>query len=82
MIQKESRYWDRLSNIVNDKHWNIWKILNKKLKKYYELLEERKKTIEEVNDLQMENKELRSLLNQYISSKINEELKISPINIL
>ena len=48
------------------------------LHKYHALLKSRASLITEVGDLQRQNGELKALLNQYLSSKINEDLHVPP----
>jgi hypothetical protein len=44
--------------------------------------QERAKGLREVESLQHQNNELRALLNQYLSSRINDELQIPPTQVI
>ncbi|GAX84384.1 hypothetical protein CEUSTIGMA_g11806.t1 [Chlamydomonas eustigma] len=74
----EQEYWMRMSNVINEKGTRVWGILEKQLEKYKGLLQERSASLSEVESLQHQNTELRALLNQYLSSRINSELVIPP----
>jgi len=50
--------------------------------KYHQLLSNRGSLIGEVGDLQTQNSELKALLNQYLSSKINEDLHVPPTQVI
>jgi dynein regulatory complex protein 1 len=52
------------------------------LTKYHALLLGRSEALEEVAGLAAQNEELRALLNQYLGSKINADLKIPPTAVL
>jgi len=54
--------------------------LDKSLGKYYSLLLERQKLIEETGELHNQNEELKNLLNQYF--QINHELIIPPTKMI
>lgn len=44
--------------------------------------QERAGSLHDVESLQHQNNELRALLNQYLSSRINDELQIPPTQII
>ena len=46
------------------------------------LLKSRSSLITEVGDMQRQNGELKSLLNQYLSSRINEDLHVPPTQVI
>eukprot|EP01009_Symbiontida_sp_KSa7_P007159 NODE_3813_length_377_cov_324.631098_g3242_i0.p1 GENE.NODE_3813_length_377_cov_324.631098_g3242_i0~~NODE_3813_length_377_cov_324.631098_g3242_i0.p1 ORF type:complete len:68 (-),score=8.66 NODE_3813_length_377_cov_324.631098_g3242_i0:142-345(-) len=52
--------------------------LEKGLEKYQLQLQERTRLIDETDSIRHQNDELRALLNQYMQSKINEELLAPP----
>ena len=54
----------------------------KALHKYRGLLNNRSSLITEVSDLQKQNDELKALLNQYLSSRINEDLHVPPTQVI
>lgn len=52
------------------------------LKRYYELLQRRSKTIDSAVGMQKQNEELKALLDQYLGSKVNEELQVPPTHVI
>ena len=48
----------------------------------YPVWQSRAGLITEVGDLQRQNGELKALLNQYLSSKINEDLHVPPTQVI
>lgn len=78
----EQEFWTRMTHVISDKGTRVWKALEKQLEKYMALLQERSTSLGEVESLQHQNGELRALLNQYLSSRINEELQIPPTQII
>ncbi len=63
-------YWNKLSKIISDKTFNVWKALEKGLINYHDMLFERKKLFEDVKEAQEKNRELKKLLNQYMESDV------------
>mmetsp|Transcript_35004 Transcript_35004/g.99216 ORF Transcript_35004/g.99216 Transcript_35004/m.99216 type:complete len:688 (-) Transcript_35004:130-2193(-) len=76
--EREKEYWVRMSNVVSEKMVRIWNALDKNLQGYHKLLEGREDGLQVVESLRTQNQELRTLLNQYLSSSINEELQVPP----
>ena len=74
----EQEFWLRLSRVINDKGTRVWGVLEKQLEKYRDLLQDRASSLSDVESLQHQNTELRTLLNQYLGSRINSELVIPP----
>lgn len=60
----------------------MWHALDKQLERYHGLLQTRANNLSDVDSLQHQNNELRALLNQYLGSRINEELQIPPTQII
>lgn len=79
---REREYWERLKNAVGDKVMRVWGKLEQQLNSYHSLLVQRGEGLAAIACLQQENEELRSVLNQYLSSKINSELQIPPMAVL
>ena len=71
-----------MSSIISDKTYRVWCALEKALLKYDALLKSRAGLITEVGDLQRQNGELKALLNQYLSSRINEDLHVPPTQVI
>jgi dynein regulatory complex protein 1 len=78
----EQEFWLRMTHVISDKGTRVWRALQKQLEKYHALLQSRAASLSEVDSLQHQNAELRALLNQYLSSRINEELQIPPTQII
>ena len=81
-IDKDKAYWDRIANVISPKMFRIWTGLELNLQKYYKYLQERSSMLHETQALQEENFELQKLLQQYLSSKINEDLQIPPTKVM
>ena len=81
-LKKETVFWERLSHCVNAEMHQVWKELYKHMEKYHQLTKNRTDTVAEVKDLEERNKRLKQMLNQYLSSKVNEELMIPPVQTL
>lgn len=80
--EREKRYWERLTTAVSDKVIRVWGRLESQLENYHSLLVQRSEGLAAISSLQQQNDELRMLLNQYLNSKINTELKIPPTAVL
>ncbi|GMH87953.1 hypothetical protein TrST_g12260 [Triparma strigata] len=76
--KEEKEFWDRMANIISPASHETWKHLEKSLKEYTKILENRARGIEDVSTLTSQNQELKELLNQYLGSRINEELIVPP----
>jgi dynein regulatory complex protein 1 len=74
----DAEFWRRMSRVISPSHRRIWKALEGGLEKYLAQLQQRAKLIEETDSIRKQNDELRALLNQYLGSKINEELFSPP----
>mmetsp|Transcript_4676 Transcript_4676/g.15483 ORF Transcript_4676/g.15483 Transcript_4676/m.15483 type:complete len:645 (+) Transcript_4676:346-2280(+) len=79
---REKEFWERMSNVISPKMFRVWGALEKNLGKYNRLLNSRAEALDETASLQRQNEELRVLLNQYLSSRINEELQIPPTQVI
>ena len=80
--QADKAYWDRMAHVVSDKVFRVWVALEKSMKQYHDLLTTRWNKLGENRALQKQNQELRELLSQYLSSKVNEELQIPPTSLI
>jgi len=69
IAREGKKYWERLTHVLPEHTFRIWKVLDKALSKYYNLLLERQKLIEETGNLHNQNEELKNLLNQYFQVK-------------
>jgi len=80
--REEREFWERMASIISEKTFRVWVALEKALQKYNALVAARTSTMNEVAELQQQNGELKALLNQYLSSKINEDLHIPPTQVI
>jgi len=78
--KEEKVLWEKLTYVLPDHTFRIWKVLDKSLSKYHDLLLERQKLIEQTGDIHNQNEELKNLLNQYF--QINHELIIPPTKMI
>eukprot|EP01119_Soliformovum_irregulare_P024323 TRINITY_DN8693_c0_g1_i4.p1 TRINITY_DN8693_c0_g1~~TRINITY_DN8693_c0_g1_i4.p1 ORF type:complete len:616 (-),score=197.67 TRINITY_DN8693_c0_g1_i4:15-1862(-) len=78
---KEREFWERLATVVPDETHQVWQAFEKELMKYHTLLNERATLLDDSNALHQQNNELKVLLNQYLNSKINQELFVPPVTI-
>lgn len=70
--------WAMCANIISPKTFRVWGALEKFMVKYNAALTRRAELIEETAGLRGQNEELKLLLNQYLGSKINQELYVPP----
>ena len=79
IAREGKKYWEKFSQILPEETFRVWKVLyliTKKqkvfqmldlaLSKYYQLLLDRQKLIDETGDLHNQNEDLKKLLNQYL----------------
>jgi len=57
---------------------SVWQELFKFLSKFNLILQERRELITSVDGLRAQNRELKMLLNQYLTSKVNGQLYVPP----
>ncbi|XP_075263922.1 dynein regulatory complex protein 1-like [Convolutriloba macropyga] len=79
---KDSDYWRQLADIVSVEREKLLTSLVTAEEKYCSILKERSKLISDTDSLRQQNAELRLLLNQYINSKVNQELEVPPTRVL
>eukprot|EP01137_Pigoraptor_chileana_P011389 Opistho-2@62167 len=78
----ENEYWDRLVNIISPTESRIWAGMLDGLEKYNSLLSQRWELINETDSLRTQNDELRTLLSQYMTSKVNQDLRVPPTRVM
>jgi dynein regulatry complex protein 1 len=71
-------YWTQLSQVVSDDSVGVWSQLETDIKNYKDILKKRKDTIAQVDDLTLQNDELKRVLNQYLGDQKNEMFCIPP----
>ena len=75
---EEKEFWNRMSSVVSSTTHETWKHLETALTTFNKTLVQRSSCISRVTDLGNQNEELKALLNQYLGSRINEELIVPP----
>lgn len=75
---RERNFWYKMSNVISPEHLRVWHSVEGGLNKYLRQLQIRQKLIEETDGIRRQNDELRSLLNQYLSNPVNDELFAPP----
>jgi len=80
--REERKFWERMGHVIPDMNFRVWKALDSFLKKYFDLLQKRNKSIEHAMSIQKQNEELKQLLDQYLGSKVNEELQVPPTHVI
>lgn len=74
----DREFWERMGKVVPPSHKRIWNALESGLEQHLAQLQRRFSLIEETDSIRKQNDELRALLNQYLGSRINEELFAPP----
>lgn len=82
VLERERDFWRRVTKVVDERGRRVFASLETNLHKYYVLLQTREKSVRAVEHAGKQNMELRALLNQYLSSKINTELQIPPTQLI
>ncbi|CEM02485.1 unnamed protein product [Vitrella brassicaformis CCMP3155] len=80
--REERKFWERLSHALPEMNTRVWKAHDGFLLKYYQLLCSRSKAIDSAVFLQKQNEELKQLMDQYLQSRVNEELQVPPTHVI
>merc|ERR1712217_414949 len=80
--REERKFWERMGHVIPDMNFRVWTALDVFLKRYFELLQQRSKAIDGAVSMQKQNEELKQLLDQYLGSKVNEELQVPPTHVI
>jgi len=70
--------WELCTGIVAPKTYRVWGALETSMIKYNAILKQRHNSIDDSSRLRGQNDELKMLLNQYLGSKVNQELYVPP----
>lgn len=82
-LNRMKSFWNQLSEVVPNDSFKAWLQLENDYKSLRELLKRRSNTIKEVDELNKENLELKSLLNTYLGdNKTNGLFQVPPINVM
>merc|ERR1719158_1807260 len=80
--REERKFWERMGHVIPDMNFRVWRALDLFLQKYFESLGARAKSIDAAVNMQKQNEELKQLLDQYLGSKVNEELQVPPTHVI
>lgn len=80
--REEREFWERMANVIPDKTYRVWGALEKGLLNYNDVLKGRSDTIEAVGQLELQNRELKSLLSQYLGARVNDDLIVPPTQMI
>jgi len=80
--REERKFWERMAHVLPDMNLRVWKALDTCLQRYYNMLVKRSTSIDTAISLQKQNEELKRLLDQYLGSKVNEELQVPPTHVI
>merc|ERR1712083_58379 len=80
--REERKFWEKKGHVIPDINFRVWRALDAALKRYYKLLQDRSKAIDSAVNMQKQNEELKQLLDQYLGSKVNEELQVPPTHVI
>ncbi|TPX33079.1 hypothetical protein SmJEL517_g03902 [Synchytrium microbalum] len=75
-------YWERMSNVVDEKGFRVWTAVHVVMERYNTLLSERSCLVHDIDHLQRQNEELSKLLKDYMTAPINESLCVPPTHIM
>lgn len=78
----QKQYWNRMSNVIDHDGYRTWTAVYLAMEKYNETLSERWQLSQEINSVRHQNDELKALLRQYMSARVNDELQIPPTEIM
>ncbi|XP_066533462.1 dynein regulatory complex protein 1 isoform X2 [Hoplias malabaricus] len=79
---QDAAYWESFADVIPESKLKVWNALEAALKKYHTVLTERSKLLTDTQRLKQQNSELKTLLHQYLNSKINTELEIPPTRLM
>ena len=71
-------YWHRVSEALPADTVHVWSALEKGMREYYEILQQRSSLVSDIESLRKQNMELSVLLQQYLNDKVVDELVIPP----
>jgi dynein regulatory complex protein 1 len=80
--KEEKKFWEKMGHVIPEMNTHVWKALDRFLQKYYDLLQRRSGAIDSAVSLQKQNEELKALLDQYLSSRVNDELQVPPTHVI
>jgi dynein regulatory complex protein 1 len=75
-------YWEKFNTCLNDQNYRTWSAVYVGMEKYNQLLSERWQLTQEITSVTRQNSELRQLLKQYMTARVNDDLHVPPTRIL
>ncbi|XP_071663391.1 dynein regulatory complex protein 1 [Patagioenas fasciata] len=75
---RDEEYWAALARVIPQPVLKLWDALVAALEEYYNVLMSRATLLAETSVLQQQNSELCALLEEYVSSRVNNELLCPP----
>lgn len=75
-------FWKRVESVIPERTYAMWEALEKALERYNGILHERAKLMDDTMALRNQNEQLKALLNQYLGSKVNQELYVPPTQLV
>ncbi|KAJ3349466.1 hypothetical protein HDU83_000531 [Entophlyctis luteolus] len=81
-VNQHKMYWENMACVIDDKTYRIWMGVHAAMKKYNALLTERCQLTQEIDAVRTQSEELKGLLRQYMSAKVNDELEVPPTQIM
>ncbi|PAA49317.1 hypothetical protein BOX15_Mlig033113g3, partial [Macrostomum lignano] len=79
---EDAAYWARYGSLIDEDKEALWDALLAGMEKYSSVLQSRSSLLNETDALRLQNAELRHLLQQYVTSKVNQELEIPPTQVM
>ncbi|CAM9650106.1 unnamed protein product [Lampetra planeri] len=73
--ERDQEYWHQLAGIIPDERLTVWDALLQGLDKYHTVLSAREGLVGETEALRRQNAELHLLLQQYMHTRVNPEMK-------
>jgi dynein regulatory complex protein 1 len=81
-MQLAREHWGRLANVIPESSFRTWTAVYTAMEKYNAVLNQRFVVSQDIDRIKSQNTELRALLRQYMSAKVNDELQVPPAQIL
>lgn len=76
------KYWEKFDTCMDDRNYRTWSAVYVGMEKYNQILTERWQLSQEITSVTRQNAELRQLLKQYMTAKLNDDLQVPPTRIL
>jgi dynein regulatory complex protein 1 len=80
--ERERKFWTKLGMVVPEKTVRMWTALESAQREFNQVLEDRQNLIDETTELARHNEELKIVLQEYLSSKITQELEVPPTRLI